>query len=69
MPHVSMAARGWIIGECEQLVRLYENHPRLYNTTNEDYKDKNKRIWAIPDNNCNRTQSDILFLVQISIFM
>ena len=63
MPHVNMAAHEWRTGEFELLVRLYENHPCLYDTTNKDYKNKNKRMGAFSDNNCSGTQSDILFLI------
>ena len=62
MPHVNMAAHEWRTEECDHLWRLHENHPCLYKTTNKDYKDKNKRMGAFSDNNCNGTQSDIIFM-------
>ena len=49
--HVNMAAHERRTEECEQLGRLYENHPCLYNTTNKNYKDKDKRMGAFSDNN------------------
>ena len=61
MSHVNVAAHEWRTEECEQLVRLFENHHCLYNTTSKYYKDKNKM--AFSDNNCSGTQSDILFFV------
>ena len=46
MPHVIMAVHVWRNEKYDQLVRLYENHPCLYNTTSKDHMDKNKRMGA-----------------------
>ena len=49
MPDVNMASHEWRTEECEQFVRLYWNHPCLYNTCTmgKDYKDKNKGVFRL----------------------
>ena len=47
MPDVNMASHEWRTEECEQFVRLFFNHPCLYNTTSKDYKDKNKGVFRL----------------------
>ena len=41
---VDMASHEWRTEECEQFVRLYWNHPCLYNTMSKDYIDKIKGL-------------------------
>ena len=44
MPDVNMASHEFRTEECEQFVRLYDNHRCLYNTTS---KDKNKGVYSL----------------------